>query len=121
MEVDFVSPRAGPFLCCYVPPTKSAEGIPLADTSAPYLTWAKSRVCSAVDDFIGLMVLAMEDENRSVVELEEDVLEDGDISLMLLAVEEEEQRIVMLVTEMSEKEMVISARCYWLWRMSTGE
>ena len=58
------------------------------------------------------MLLAMEDEHWRVMELEEDILEDDDISLMFLAVEEEEQRIVMLVTEMSEKEMVISARCF---------
>ena len=43
------------------------------------------------------------------MELEEDILEDDDISLMFLAVEEEEHRSVMLVTELSEKEMVISA------------
>ena len=34
------------------------------------------------------MILAMEDEHWSVMELEEDILEDDEISLMFLAVEE---------------------------------
>ena len=44
--------------------------------------------CSTISDFIGLMLLAMEDEHRNVEELADDDLEDDDISLMFLAIEE---------------------------------